>query len=338
VANAARTSYAFRATVAVKTLVIGDIHACYAEMLDLIDRAQMTDGDEIVALGDVIDRGPDPIATLDFFLGGAGRYRITSLLGNHERKHVRSYRKQTRAALSQIITRAAIGEEHYPAVVAALDAWPRYIERPDALLVHGFLEPGVALGDQLDTVLAGTMTGARRILKRCGERWYETYNGDRPLIVGHLNYTRTSEPLVTPTVFGIDTDCCRGGALTGIVLPDFRIVSVPARRNHWVDTRARWLASQPHAQAQRFDETAPFDDETERLLCAIYDLVQAENARIVADLRGAPAEDLGKLYAARITMPELAPLLHRARRGQLTIETLRRRFRTPKNVRRFMRK
>ena len=31
----------------------------------------------------------------------------------------------------------------------------------------------------------------------------------------------------------IDTGCCDGKALTGLLLPEFRLVSAPAQRNHW---------------------------------------------------------------------------------------------------------
>src|SRR5579885_2161290 len=49
------------------TLVIGDIHACYAELLDLLDAAGVGADEEILAVGDVLDRGPANAAALDFF-------------------------------------------------------------------------------------------------------------------------------------------------------------------------------------------------------------------------------------------------------------------------------
>jgi hypothetical protein len=47
-------------------------------------------------------------------------------------------------------------------------------------------------------------------------------------------------------VFGIDTGCCHGRALTGLLLPDFRVVSVPSRANHWQTTRK----SHPHVRIE----------------------------------------------------------------------------------------
>jgi len=40
-------------------------------------------------------------------------------------------------------------------------------------------------------------------------------------------------PLVSEWAVGIDTGCVHGNALTAVVLPEWRIVSVPARKNYW---------------------------------------------------------------------------------------------------------
>lgn len=60
--------------------------------------------------------------------------------------------------------------------------------------------------------------------------WYELYDGDKPVVVGRKNYTGTTQPFVyQDRVFGLDTDCVTGKALTGLLLPAFRFVSVPSR-------------------------------------------------------------------------------------------------------------
>jgi hypothetical protein len=40
-----------------KTLVIGDIHGCFAELQELLEAAGLLEGDAIIALGDIVDRG-----------------------------------------------------------------------------------------------------------------------------------------------------------------------------------------------------------------------------------------------------------------------------------------
>ncbi len=50
-----------------RRLIIGDIHGCYRELMELLDLAALADGDEIIAIGDIIDRGPASVQVLDFF-------------------------------------------------------------------------------------------------------------------------------------------------------------------------------------------------------------------------------------------------------------------------------
>ncbi len=69
-----------------KTLLIGDIHGCYTELLDLVEQAGLSGDDRIIALGDIVDRGPDTPQVLEFF---RSRPKSLLLMGNHERKHIR---------------------------------------------------------------------------------------------------------------------------------------------------------------------------------------------------------------------------------------------------------
>jgi serine/threonine protein phosphatase 1 len=218
-------------------LIVGDIHGCHAELCDLADRAGLGAADPILAVGDLVDRGPDARAVFDFFRRrpGAG-----SILGNHERKHLRWSRGELEPALSQRIARVLLADE-YPAFLTYAGGLPLYRELPEALVVHGFWEPGVPLERQRATVLAGTLSGEQYLRDHYPEPWYERYDGPRPLVVGHRDYRRDGQPLVwRDRVFGLDTGCVHGGRLTGLLLPDFRLVSVPARADHWQTVRARY--------------------------------------------------------------------------------------------------
>ena len=120
---------------------------------------------------------------------------------------------------------------------------PLYIELEHAIVVHGYFEPGIALEQQNPSVLCGTMGGERILRQRYDRPWYELYDGDKPVIVGHYNYTHTDQPFIyQDKVFGLDTDCVTGKALTGILLPSFRFVSVPSRGNLWMQVRRSYQA------------------------------------------------------------------------------------------------
>ncbi len=125
-----------------KRLIIGDIQGCYTELLELVDKSGVSSDDEIIALGDLVDRGPDSQQVLEFFLTHPN---ARSIMGNHERKHVRSFRGEVRPALSQQITRRQIGEARYPEAISQMAVLPHYLELPEAILVHAFFEPHVLL-------------------------------------------------------------------------------------------------------------------------------------------------------------------------------------------------
>jgi hypothetical protein len=50
------------------------------------------------------------------------------------------------------------------------------------------------------------------------------------VIFGH---TVLDSPLISEWAVGIDTGCVHGGTLTAVVLPDWKVVSVPARKAYW---------------------------------------------------------------------------------------------------------
>lgn len=220
-----------------QTLVIGDIHGCAAELHALLEVAALGPEDRIISIGDLIDRGPEPAAVLATFRQRPG---AAAVMGNHERKHLRSARGEIRPAASQTLTRAMLGEEAYDEALGYLADLPRMIELPEARLVHGFWEPGLPPEWQEDSVLIGTMSGEQRLREEYPWPWYEHYDGDRPLIVGHRDYTGTMQPLIwRDRVYGLDTRCCYGGWLTGLLLPSFRIVQVKSRGDHWQALRAQ---------------------------------------------------------------------------------------------------
>src|ERR1043165_2223828 len=124
-----------------RQIIIGDIHGCFDELQALLDAIGPAADDEIIAIGDIVDRGPASERVLEFFRDRRG---ARSIMGNHERKHIRSARGAIPAALSQKIVRDELAER-YETWLAFMATFPRYLDLPNALLVHGFWEPRVAL-------------------------------------------------------------------------------------------------------------------------------------------------------------------------------------------------
>ena len=127
-----------------QTLLIGDIHGCYVELLALLEKAGLSDGDSIIAVGDIVDRGPETPQVLDFFQQTPN---ARTVMGNHERKHLRGARHEVKLSMSQLISRQQFGDA-YPDAVAWMGTLPLYIELAEAVIVHGYLEPGIPLAEQ----------------------------------------------------------------------------------------------------------------------------------------------------------------------------------------------
>ncbi len=61
--------------------VTADIHGCYEEFLQLLDKINFTDEDEMYILGDMVDKGPDPIKLVQDLMA---RPNVYPILGNHD--------------------------------------------------------------------------------------------------------------------------------------------------------------------------------------------------------------------------------------------------------------
>lgn len=61
--------------------IISDIHGCYNEYIKLLDKIKFSDEDELYILGDVVDRGPEPIKVLKDIMN---RPNAVFIIGNHD--------------------------------------------------------------------------------------------------------------------------------------------------------------------------------------------------------------------------------------------------------------
>ena len=61
--------------------IISDIHGCYDQYRMLMEKIHFSEEDELYVLGDVVDRGPEPIKILQDMMG---RSNVILILGNHD--------------------------------------------------------------------------------------------------------------------------------------------------------------------------------------------------------------------------------------------------------------
>jgi len=210
-----------------QTIVFGDAHGCFEQILELMQKIGPSQNDRIISLGDFVDRGPDSPGCLEFVK------KHESIMGNHEYKHVRfRHRILKELSPSQIGTREQFLNRglDYETAVDFMETLPFYLEFPEAVLVHAGLEYGIPMEEQNRIVLVGGAS-KRRI---CGidpktgvPFWCLHYpQSAKPVIYGHLKNKVESIPH-RENLFPLDTGCCAGGKLTAVTLPDFRLYQVP---------------------------------------------------------------------------------------------------------------
>ncbi len=317
-----------------QTLIIGDIHGCYFELQALLDKAGLSDGDSIISLGDFVDRGPETPQVLGFFRHTPN---TRALMGNHERKHVRAARHEVKLAISQHISRQQFGGA-YKDAVTWLGGLPLFLELPEAILVHGYLEPGLPLAEQNPSVVCGTMGGDKILRERYERPWYEYEHRDKPVIVGHYNYTDSDQPFIyQDRVFGLDTDCVHGKMLSGLLLPSFRIVSVPSRGDLWRQVRRTY--NKPVSPPKPI---IPWTAQDELFLNKLMERARSANQTLLARLQQEPGfseitpRQQGKRYAENAGTGILASLMQLARLEKLDFESARKIVKEPNAVRKLL--
>ena len=200
------------------TYFIGDVHGCLTELESLIALIDPLPEDRIIFLGDLINRGPDPVGVVRFVYEN----RYECLMGNHEAH----YRERWAETERYLHLKERLGEEMHEWLIQR----PVCMEDPRFIAVHGGLEPGKKPTESRPEILLNIRTwdGKGKDLKSDrNPPWYEFYTDDLPVIYGH--WARAGLLLRENTI-GIDSGCVYGNALTSYQLETGTILQVRAKR------------------------------------------------------------------------------------------------------------
>ena len=205
-----------------RTIVLGDVHGCLRELEALLRAAEACPSDRLVSVGDLIAKGPDSRGVLDWALETPN---LDCVLGNHELRLLEAWRRgrlpEAKPYDAETCRQLA---PDYGRYISFLSSWPSSVRGAGWFAVHAGFDPrGPALDRQPRERLASL-----RLLEDTGRPWYEQYAAPRLAVFGHT--PRRDGPLVRDNAVGLDTGCVYGGRLTAIILPERRLVSVPARR------------------------------------------------------------------------------------------------------------
>ena len=242
--------------------VVGDVHGCFDELRELLDRLGygiVETGDKdggvgyavtppvgrtAVFLGDLVDRGPKTPQALRLVMEMVAAGTALCLPGNHDDKLLRALigrkvriGRALAGSIAQIDAEPPMFRER---VVAFLDGLVSHYVLDDGKLVvaHAGMKEayqGRASGAVHDFALYGDTTGEKDELGLPVRRdWAAAYRGEAMVVYGH---TPVAAPEWLNRTINIDTGCAFGGRLTALRYPEQELLSVPARHAYAVPAR-----------------------------------------------------------------------------------------------------
>ena len=236
-----------------RTIIVGDIHGCLEELVDLLRLCEYDEATcRVVLVGDLVNKGPLSAECVAF----ARASGFACVRGNHDDAALFAWERRQKALQDGESPPAADAKYAYTdkftrADVDFLKELPYTLHLPSeaTLVVHAGLVPGMALSEQ---PLLGmyTMRDVLRVNddaepdalwqwtpKHEGEAWASIWGPEaaralgvgpvRQVVFGHDARRGLQE---CAHAVGLDTGCCYGKRLSALVLPERRFVSVEARR------------------------------------------------------------------------------------------------------------
>lgn len=219
-----------------RVIVVGDIHGCHDELVELLGRVAPRANDVVVSAGDVVSKGPAQAKCLELW-----RERgYLAVKGNNELKLLEQANPIRRFfSRDEVLRRADL--------VLFIEAWPLVIDFPalQVAVVHGGFLPKMQVTPESVERERDVVPRLRWIRKKHGEwtyvpknrkkegdvLWPEKWKGDRFVLYGH---TPLREPKRDRMALGLDTGCVYGGMLTAAILEngEWRTESVQAKRKY----------------------------------------------------------------------------------------------------------
>ena len=207
-----------------RTIVVGDLHGCYDELLDLLDKVSFASEDRLICVGDLITKGPKNREVLDRFMTDP---QFTSVLGNHDLALRRRWNgEKFKLKPSQKPTHKDLKKDK-DRYAPFLNQLPFTIDLGTHLVVHAGLRPGIELHSQTSEDMTELRSLGEDRASRKGPPWYDVYDGEKIVLFGHWP---ASEPRRSKKAIGLDTGCVYGGQLTAYIVETGELTSVPARQ------------------------------------------------------------------------------------------------------------
>lgn len=259
--------------------IIGDIHGCYDELVELLEKlgyrvedgrvTSNPDGRRVVFVGDLVDRGPRSPDVLKLVMAMVRDGTAFCVPGNHEAKLLKYFNGRNvkiTHGLAETIEQLSNESDEFKAKAA------QFI---DSLVSHYVFDDGrlVVAHAGMKEALQGRGSGKVREFALYGEttgetdefglpvryNWAADYRGKATVVYGH-----------TPVPFAewlnnticIDTGCVFGGSLTALRYPERELVSVEAKRSYYEHVKPLVTAANPLSLQHELDDVLEIADVT----------------------------------------------------------------------------
>lgn len=213
-------------------LFVGDIQGCHQALINLLRLSHFQpDRHRLIPLGDIINRGPKNLATLEtlYSLGAS------PIVGNHELGILDALRQPSRPQwlTTQTVSQDLLRSKHADAWLDWIDGWPRFYIDRGYIAVHAGLHPKHSLLETSDRFLTrvrlcnargqepDNWDGLNHTFPRGYHPWYTWYRGRKHVFYGHwarMGLNRQS------TTTGLDSGCVYGNPLSAMWFPSMRLV------------------------------------------------------------------------------------------------------------------
>lgn len=209
-----------------RRIVVGDIHGCYDELMELLEKVGIGDDDRIFSVGDLITKGPKSKEVLDLFMTDA---RFSTVIGNHDLALRRKWNGE------EVELKPAQKEAHKElkaekdAYVSFFNRMPFMIDLGTHLVVHAGVRPNVELYSQTTSDMTLIRTLGANAESDEGTPWYHVYHGEKTILFGHWP---APEPRRGRKAIGLDTGCVYGYNLTAYIIDEDEFVTVKARKKY----------------------------------------------------------------------------------------------------------
>jgi hypothetical protein len=207
-----------------RRIVVGDLHGCYDELVDLLEKIGIGDDDRVICVGDLITKGPKSKEVLELFMTDA---RFSTVIGNHDLALRRKWNGE------DIELKASQKEAHKElrsekeAYASFFNRMPFTIDLETHLVVHAGLRPNIELYSQTTGDLTRLRTLGPDRESDEGTPWYHVYHGEKIVLFGHWP---SPEPRRGRKAIGLDTGCVYGYNLTAYIIESDEFVTVKAKR------------------------------------------------------------------------------------------------------------